>query len=113
MSAARRNLTIERGAEKSFVLQIKNPNGTVVDLTGSTFFAQIREEHRKPLVAEFTTQVDTTTDTVAFRLDGAATLALDVSKRYRWDAFWRVGSTNRRILFGDVIVAPNITAVTP
>lgn len=113
MSAARRNLNIERGAEKSFSLQIKNPSGTVVSLAGSTFSAQIREEHRKPLAATFNCVVDPLTNTVAFQLTNAATLALDVSKNYKWDAFWRVGSTNRRILFGDVIMSPNITAVAP
>lgn len=111
MSAAKRNLNIERGAEKSFSMQIKNPDGTVVSLAGSTFSAQIRAEHRRPLVAQFNCPV--VGDTVAFQLPNSATLALDVSKRYKWDAFWRVGSTNRRILYGDVIVTPNITAVAP
>lgn len=116
MSAARRNLTIERGAEKSFVLQIKTPNGAVVDLTGSTFRAEIREAHRKPLVASFTPTIveATNNDTVRFVLSDTVTSNLDVARRYKWDLFWRdsVGA-NRRLMFGDVVVVPNITSPNP
>jgi hypothetical protein len=112
MSAAKRNLNIERGAEKSFTLQIKDATGAAVNLTGSSFKAEIREAHRKPLVASFTctTAAPATNGTILCVLADDQTSNLDVSQRYKWDLFWRdSGGTNRRLLYGDVVVQPNIT----
>lgn len=112
MSAAQRNLNIERGAAKSFTLQIKTAAGVAVDITGSTFKAEIREAHRKPLVAAFTCSIvaPASNGTILCNLADDQTSNLDVSKRYKWDLFWRnSGGTNRRLLYGDVVVQPNIT----
>lgn len=112
MSAAQRNLNIERGSTKSFTLQIKTAAGVAVDITNSTFKAEIREAHRKPLVAAFTCTIvaPASNGTVLCVLTDTETSNLDVSRRYKWDLFWRdSGGANRRLLYGDVVVQPNIT----
>jgi len=115
MSAATRNLTIDRGAERRFTLLIETPSGTPVNLTSSTFKAEIREEHRKPLVASFVVSFfegNPLLGKVVIRLPSAASVQLDVSRKYKWDFFWiDSGGVHRRLLQGSVNVRPNITNV--
>jgi hypothetical protein len=115
MSAATRNLTIDRGAEKRFTLLIESPTGTPVNLTGSTFKAEIREEHRKPLVASFVVTILSSNPLlgkIVVQLPSSASSLLDVARKYKWDLFWTdASSVRRRLLQGSVNVRPNISSV--
>lgn len=113
MSAAKRDLTIERGAAKVFTLRIVDKFGEPVALGApSVFKAEIREAHRKPLVASFTVDpISATPDgTLRFTLSSADSLLLDVARVYQWDFYWTdtVG-VRRRLLYGAIKVEPNIT----
>ena len=115
MAAARYNLEIERGGALDFSLRILDSLDEPVALSGGStaFKAQIRAQHRKPLIAAITVApypTEAPDGTVRFTLSAAQTLLLDPSQKYVWDFFWTdtVG-TRRRILFGDVTVAANVT----
>jgi hypothetical protein len=115
MSAAKRDLTIERGSSKSFTLRIVDVFGDTVAVgSPSTHKAEIREAHRKPLVAAFTVApVADTPGTVRFTLDGDDSLALDVARQYQWDYFFTdTAGTRKRLLYGNVTVEPNISYLT-
>jgi hypothetical protein len=124
MSAAHYNLKISRGEDFSFTLTIRDnlEAPIVITVTGNQFKAEIREEFKKPLIQSFAFQTKTavsgqsTADSVLndgqlrFKLTSAQTLLFDVNKRYKWDFFWTdVGGSKHRLLYGDVIIGPNIT----
>lgn len=113
MSASRHDLNIERGAAKVFTLRIVDKFGAPVAVTGTNvaFKAEIREAHRKPLIAAFTIAVvDSAEGTIRFTLNSADSLALDTARQYQWDFYWTdTSSVRRRLLYGSVSVTPNIT----
>ena len=114
MSAAKRDLTIERGAAKVFTLRIVDKFGEPVVLSGgsSAFKAEIREAHRRPLIAAFTVvPVSESPDgTLRFTLNSTDSLALDTARLYQWDFYWTdTSGVRRRLLYGAVKVEPNIT----
>lgn len=113
MSAAKRDLNIERGAAKVFTLRIVDKFGEPVALgSPSVFKAEIREAHRKPLIASFTViPVSETPDgTLLFTLNSTDSLALDTARLYQWDFYWSdTTGVRRRLLYGSVTVTPNIT----
>lgn len=113
MSAARHDLNIERGAAKVFTLRIVDKFGAPVAVTGGStaFKAEIREAHRKPLIASFTiTVADSNEGTLRFALSSADSLALDTTRLYQWDFYWSdTAGVRRRLLYGSVTVIPNIT----
>ena len=113
MSAAKRDLNIERGAAKVFTLRIVDKFGAPVAVTGGStaFKAEIREAHRKPLIAAFTiTIADSDEGTLRFTLNSADSLALDTARLYQWDFYWSdTTGVRRRLLYGSVTVTPNIT----
>lgn len=113
MSAARYDLNIERGAAKVFTLRIVDKFGEPVNLgSPSVFKAEIREAHRKPLIASFTVAPLTPTPdgTLRFTLSSADSLALDTARQYQWDFYWTdTSGVRRRMLYGSVSVTPNIT----
>lgn len=114
MSAARYDLNIERGAAKVFTLRIVDKFGEPVTLSGgsSAFKAEIREAHRKPLIASFTVAPLTPTPdgTLRFTLNSTDSLALDTARQYQWDFYWTdTAGVRRRMLYGSVTVTPNIT----
>ena len=111
MSAAKRDLNIERGAAKVFTLRIVDKFGAPVAVTGTTSKAEIREAHRKPLIAAFTiTIADSDEGTLRFTLSSADSLALDTARLYQWDFYWSdTAGVRRRLLYGSVTVTPNIT----
>jgi hypothetical protein len=115
MSAAKRNLTIERGSSKSFTLRIVDVFGDTVTVSGGSTAhkAEIREAHRKPLVAAFTVApVDGSAGTVRFTLSSADSLTLDVARKYQWDYFFTdTLGARKRLLYGDVKVEPNISHI--
>jgi hypothetical protein len=114
MSAAKRDLQIERGGVKSFTLRIVDAFGDPVAVTGGStaFKAEIREAHRKPLVAAFTCTA-LGDGTLRLSLTSVQTLTLDVSRQYQWDLYWTdTANARRRLLYGAVVVEPNITQLS-
>ena len=111
MSAAQYNLSIACGEDFSFTLRVLNAYDDPIDFTESTFIAEIREEHKRPLVAAFT--VTSLGDgTIKFSLTNDQTKLLSPTRQYKWDFFWTAPSnTITKLLYGTVNAVANISNV--
>ena len=111
MSAANYDLSIACGEDFSFTLRVLNAFDDPIDFTGSTFIAEIREEHKKPLVAAFT--ITSLGDgTIKFSLTDDQTKLLSPTRQYKWDFFWTASdNTVTKLLYGTVNAVSNISNV--
>ena len=110
MSAANYNLFIDSGEDFNFTLRVLDAFDDPIDFTGSTFIAEIREEHKKPLVAAFA--VTSLGDgTLKFSLTAAQTKLLSPIQQYKWDFFWTQSGATTKLLYGTVDNANNISNV--
>ncbi len=115
MAAAKYDLTIEQGADfsKSFVL--KNPDGSVKDLTGHTARMQVRQYvFEDTVLLEATTAnggitLNVVTGTLTVKFSSALTSALTMkSGVYDIELINSTGEVNR-LLKGSVSFDPEVT----
>jgi len=111
MAAALYNLDIARGEDFNFTLRILDSLDQPVPFTLASCKAEIREGHKKPLVASFTLS-DLGDGTIKFALSSANTKLLPVSDALKWDFFFAdsLGSLSK-LISGKVTLDPNITNV--
>lgn len=110
MAAAQYNLNLSRGEDFNFTLRVIDAFEEPIDFTGSTYIAEIREEHKKPLIAAFV--VESIGDgTLKFTLSNEASLALDSMRKYKWDFFWTQSGVTTKLLYGSVTSISNISNV--
>ena len=103
MLAANYDITIDRAADYSFVLTILNQAGTAVDITGATFYADVREIASKREVLDLTPAISGSADNgqVLISLTKAQTKTLRAGKGiYEWDLFMDRASVRTRLLYG-------------
>ena len=82
MSARSVNLTIEQGTNFTSTFTVKNPDGTVLPLTGYTATAKMAKHPSATVgITTFTTSIVTATGKVTLTLSNATTSNLD-SGRY-------------------------------
>ena len=110
MSAANYNLSIACGEDFSFTLRVLDAYDDPIDFSGSTYVAEIREEHKKPLVAAFTITSEGN-GTLKFILTNDQTKLLSPSKQYKWDFFWTLSGVTTKLLYGTVNAVSNISNV--
>jgi len=112
MSAANYNLSISCGEDFNFTLRVVDSYQDAVDFSSSTFIAEIREEHKKPLVAAFTI-TNEGNGTLKFALTDTQTKLLSPNRTYKWDFFWTKTSTSitTKLLYGTVNAVANISNV--
>jgi hypothetical protein len=111
VSAAKYDLSISCGEDHSFTLRVLNAFDDPVDFEGSTFKAEIREEHKKPLVAAFTV-TDEDDGTIRLTLSNEQTKLISPTRNYKWDLFWTQSDlTVTKLLYGSVKSTPNISNV--
>lgn len=111
MSAAKYDLNVSCGEDHNFTLRVLNAFDDPVDFEGSTFKAEIREEHKKPLVAAFTV-TDEDDGTIRLTLSNEQTKLISPTRNYRWDLFWTQSDlTVTKLLYGSVKSTPNISNV--
>lgn len=116
MIAAKYDITIDRAAEYSFVLTVRNESQQLVDLSEDTFFySDIRETDSKKEAVSFTPTLvgDGSGGEVSIDLSEADTLKLNPSKSYEYDIFMRRNGGTKRLLYGSVTVRANITKGQP
>lgn len=70
------DLYLYAGDDLQLTLTVTDSAGAAMDLTGYTAAAQIRATADAPLAADFTTTIDTNTNTITLDMDGATTSAL-------------------------------------
>ena len=113
MSAAQYNLSIACGEDFNFTLRVLDAFDDPIDFSNSSFIAEIREEHKKPLVAAFTiATVPNESGALKFSLTNDQTKLLSPTKQYKWDFFWTdsLGSVIK-LLYGTVNAEANISNV--
>lgn len=111
MSAANYNLSIACGEDFNFTLRVLDAYDDPIDFSGSTFIAEIREEHKKPLVAAFTI-TEEGDGTIKFSLTDDQTKLLSPTRQYKWDFFWTDSLNNvTKLLYGTVNAVSNISNV--
>ena len=111
MIAAKYDITIDRAALFKVSLTIYNDIGSVVNLTGGTFYSDIRDKETKKEVTQFSiTPVTNGTDgKVYISLSEANTKILTDARLYEYDLFMILSGRTYRLLEGAVIVRNNIT----
>lgn len=108
MSAAQYNINLSSGEDFNFTLRVIDSFEEPIDFTGSTFIAEIREEHKKPLIASF--NITSLGDgTLKFVLPKQASLVLDSMRNYKWDFFWTQSGVTTKLLYGSVTSTSNIS----
>ena len=104
------NITLQRRADYSVLLQFKDSTGTVINLTGYTAYAQVWNEGRTTKYADFS---------VAYtnRTNGQITISLTDTQtatfidELRYDVLLEDGSCNREYyLEGVIFVSQGYTA---
>ena len=110
MSAAQYDLSISCGEDFTFTLRVIDPFDDPIDFTNSTFIAEIREEHKKPLIASFSI-TDEDDGTLRFLLPSDKTKVISPSKQYKWDFFWTKNGITTKLLYGNVSSIAHISNV--
>ena len=110
VSAANYNLSISCGEDFSFTLRVVDSYQDAVDFSSSTFIAEIREEHKKPLVTAFTVTSEGN-GTLKLALTDTQTKLLSPSRQYKWDFFWTKAAVTTKLLYGNVNAVGNISNV--
>jgi len=104
MLAANFDITLDRAADYSFVLTIKNQAGLPVDITGAVFYSDVREILSKKEVLDLT-------PTISNALNGEVTIALTKTQTktlragtgvYEWDLFMDRLGVRARLLYGSL-----------
>jgi hypothetical protein len=110
VSAAKYDLSISCGEDHNFTLRVLDAYDDPINFVGSTFKAEIREEHKKPLVAAFavTNEGD---GTLKFSLTNEQTKLISPTRNYKWDFFWTQSGVTTKLLYGSVSSVSNISNV--
>jgi hypothetical protein len=110
MSAANYDLSISCGEDFNFTLRVLDAFDDPINFTGSNYVAEIREEHKKPLIAAFA--VTSLGDgTLKFALTDTQTKLISPTRKYKWDFFWTQSGVTTKLLYGSVTAISNISNV--
>lgn len=111
MSAAKYDLNVSCGEDHNFTLRVLNAYDDPFNFDGSTFKAEIREEHKKPLVAAFAI-TNVGDGTIKLALTNEQTKIISPTRNYKWDLFWtQSGGNIIKLLYGTVKSISNISNV--
>jgi len=104
------NITLQRRADYSVLLQFKDSTGTVINLTGYTAYAQVWNEGRTTKYADFSVAyTDRTNGQITISLTDTQTATFIDELRY--DVLLEDGSGNREYyLEGVIFVSQGYTA---
>ena len=110
MAAGTYNLSIEQGTSWSIQLQVDQPSGTDVDLTGYTFQGRLAKSDYDDSPVDMTAILtDATAGTFTLALSSSQTSALDSTIEYVWDVdMTSSGGTTTRLLQGRVTISPEL-----
>jgi hypothetical protein len=108
VSAANYDLSISCGEDFNFTLRVLDAFDDPINFTGSSYVAEIREEHKKPLIAAFA--VTSLGDgTLKFALTDTQTKLISPTRKYKWDFFWTQSGITTKLLYGSVTAVSNIS----
>jgi len=110
MSAANYDLSISCGEDFNFTLRVLDAFDDPINFNGSTYIAEIREEHKKPLIAAFAV-TPLGDGTLKFALTDTQTKLISPTRKYKWDFFWTQSGVTTKLLYGSVTAISNISNV--
>jgi hypothetical protein len=110
VSAANYDLSISCGEDFNFTLRVLDAFDDPINFTGSSYVAEIREEHKKPLIAAFAVS-DIGDGTLKFELTNEQTKLISPTRNYKWDFFWTQSGATTKLLYGSVKSIHNISNV--
>lgn len=113
MSASTYNILIERNADYSVVLVLKDAAGNAIDLTNATVDAEIKQDYYFPPMMSFTvTKTNPVAGQVSLSLNAAQTSILHPGP-LKYDVLVKFnGSSYQKLLKGIVSVDTNITTLS-
>jgi len=112
MLAANYDITLDRAADYSFVLTIKNQAGTAVNITGAVFYADVREVASKKEALDLTPTItgSATNGQVLISITKAQTKTLRAGRGlYEWDIFMNRSGSRTRLLYGSLVAREQTT----
>lgn len=116
--AANKTIYVKQGTDWTATFWFTNPDGSVVDLTGSSFGGQIRRSRlSSDIAATFTFSVNLSTNKVTASLSGVITSAMvagekeiDEDSKYVYDWEWTKSDTTiDRFQEGALILSAEVT----
>lgn len=115
-AAAEHDFVIDRAADNKFILLIVGGDGSAIDVSGDSFYADIRIKTTKKRAKQLTcTPSVSPVNEVEISLSDDDSLDLNPNIEYEWDLF-RVAvadGTTTRLLYGDAPVRDNATTGAP
>jgi hypothetical protein len=110
MAARSVNLTVEQGTDFTTTFTIKNPDGTVLPLTGYSAIAKIGKHPSATSTTAFTTSITASTGKVTLTLSNSTTADLEPG-RYYFDVVIESGGGNKtRVIEGMVLVTAGLAS---
>ena len=105
------DIVIEQGADFERTVQIKDKDGTVVDITGDTFNGDIRKRHNSATQTEdFSISIaDAANGKITVSISNSQTSAMEAGE-YVYDILWTPAfAKSIRLLEGIATVSPGVT----
>ena len=112
MSASTYNISLERNADYSVTLILKDSQGVPIDVTDAYVCGQIKQDYYFPPIEEFIIdKITPESGVVKLRLEAAQTVRLHPGE-LKYDILVRYSDwTYQKLLKGTVSVDPNITTI--
>ena len=108
MAARSVNLTVEQGTDFISTFTIKNPDGTVLPLTGYTATAKLAKHSSASSTTSFQTSITAATGKVTLTLTNSVTADLAPGRYYYDVVIGKFGGSITRVIEGMVLVTADL-----
>ena len=110
MAARSVNLTVEQGTDFTTTFTIKNPDGTVLPLTGYSAAAKLGKHPDAASTTSFTVSITAATGKITLTLSSTVTADLAPGRYYYDCVIESSGGTKTRVIEGMVLVTAGLAS---
>ena len=110
MAARSVNLTVEQGTDFTTTFTIKNPDGTVLPLTGYTATAKIGKHPSASSTTDFSVSITAASGKVTLTLTNSVTADLEPGRYYYDVVIESSGGSITRVIEGMVLVTAGLAS---
>lgn len=110
MAARSVNLTLEQGTDFTTTFIIKNPDGSVLPLTGYSAVAKMGKHPSATSTTSFTVNITAATGKVTITMSSTTTANLDPGRYYYDLVIENSGGTKTRVIEGMVLVTAGLAS---
>lgn len=110
MAARSVNLTVEQGTDFTSTFTIKNPDGTVLPLTGYSCVAKIGKHPSATSTTSFTVSITAATGKITLTLSNSTTADLAPGRYYYDVVIESSGGAKTRVIEGMVLVTAGLAS---